>query len=158
MRLVQGILIGIAFSLVACEDAGQSHPKPEGSNPVQEEEVPLPPLGQLGWGELKCQKAKDCKTIVLNVDRERLESFLEYQFSVGWEQNSSNFFKCGMEYVEKWMEAFPEHNGCTEEEFDSILEFSVRVLNTETCTVKSNYKQEMKNYFILKGELENEDQ
>lgn len=144
LLIVVFFLIGIS----ACNRADESYG----------DGVPLEQSGgepaKITWGDLPCQENQSCQTAVLNLTKVEIESFFDKEMSVGSLEGDT--FACGVLFVHKWLVAFPEFADMESEYLYHAMEFSVRLIDTPECKIRSNYKDLIHHYFSETEEYKNE--
>ena len=142
------ILISLLLILSACDNSGDTQPNGNSNTPtiiINEE-----------WGKLECQKKLDCVNPILNLDYQKLHDFISLQLPQGLisEKNNSIEFSCGLQFIELWLEEFPQHNGATYDELKQITEFGRQLINI--CTNHPDVSEKMKKYLTNTKEYGNE--
>ena len=164
-----------SLGLMGCEGSGgkrDSSPGPteemgagdKGGAPVPKEKDDVK---KLLWGELSCQKSKDCDTDVLNLEYSIVLEFLnevfvdpdlEIPFHLQGNSFASTFY-CGVYASKMWsllFSEFPEFIDVDTVDFESIDSLMLNTLDLEDCSIISNLEEEVISYFKNTKEYKNE--
>lgn len=141
--------IVLCLFLAGCGNKGT---KEQTSSPIQ---PPLAPVDKVEWkwGDLQCQKQRNCRNSVLNLDFAGLHGFLVQDFIAlpkGHDENRA--FYCGRAVMRSWQETFPLRDKSAEQflltVFDPIrcqVSHLPQTALIEFLKSTEDYKNEIKN-------------
>lgn len=139
------ILILILVSLIGCDSGSDGAAKPE--NPG--EEVKPPASDQTTWGSLRCQKRQNCENPVLNLNYQSIKTFLEFRLPLEDTMDTpadSNRFNCGIVFISRWLEDFPQHTDLRFNQIVEIAKFGNAVIKKTECTNQPDLTKNMNEY------------
>jgi|GEM_PF-2201922 len=152
------LLVLTIMILGACGSDGDNSSRPgpsSGSDKESPVAVPTEPVKEAVWGDLECQKTSRCENPVLNLPKAAILDFFSLDFASEVAMEDPAFsFACGYELSERWALAFPEHSDLAWEDWKQISDFSVSMIDVETCAAFADGELRMDEYFqIEKGKL-----
>lgn len=165
MKSMIGLLL-LTLGLSACAPQPDSNP---GSNSADQTGGPTEQPGKLpgqpvepkpailAWGDLACQRSRQCEDPVLNIgkaqwlkffaDLESLDSGVDKDFSV---------FRCGFRFESFLAEHFGSASVSLSPTNRHVLRFLDQVFDDQHCRAQASVDTRLRNYFINTQEFKNE--
>lgn len=148
MRSLVIFLVALILTSCALKDDGRQVVMDK----TEKTKNPEPTLSE--WGDLQCQKNRNCEDAVLNIDLRDLLLFLQIDFSKQLRPQVNQeeaIYRCGVIIGNAWTKQFGEDG------MDPQLNnFLLQVMDPILCLVKPDFDQKINNYFIQTKEYKNE--
>lgn len=152
------LAVALVFTLfiAGCSGGGGNSSTEPGPKPVPD--VPTPgPKAEPKWGDLSCQKQKNCTNEILLLSAEELVDFFIDDLSnrvapVAASPEELVFF-CARHVGRAWDETFGER---IDPPLDLLTDFLLAMVDPYTCTVKDDLRVQFEIYFQNTEEYKNE--
>ena len=121
-----------------------------GDPPASEKPAPVPRRADPKWGELRCQKAKNCQDPVLNVSADTIALFMT-RTAPQEDKSVPTAFLCGRALAEAWstVTGTPGYGA-------GLDDFFLLMIEPATCLPYADWNLKLEKYFKNHGELKNE--